>query len=64
MIQASNIEKSFGAQTLFEDVSFLIGRGERIGLVGRNGTGKSTLFKMILGTEHYDSGTLAIPKEY
>ena len=64
MIQASNIEKSFGAQTLFEDVSFLIGRGERIGLVGRNGTGKSTLFKMILGTEHYDSGTLAIPKDY
>ena len=64
MIIASNIEKSFGPQVLFENVSFLINKGERIGLVGKNGTGKSTLFKMILGTEKYDSGTLSSPKGY
>ncbi len=64
MIIASNIEKSFGPQTLFEDISFLINSGERVGLVGKNGTGKSTLFRMILGKEAYDSGTLSIPKGY
>ena len=64
MIIASNIEKSFGPQVLFEDVSFLINKGERIGLVGKNGTGKSTLFKMIMGEERQDSGTLSTPKDY
>lgn len=64
MIIASNIEKSFGPQVLFEDVSFLINKGERIGLVGKNGTGKSTLFKMIMGEEKQDSGTLSTPKDY
>ena len=64
MIIASNLEKSFGPQVLFESVSFLINSGERIGLVGKNGTGKSTLFKMILGNEKYDSGTLSCPKGY
>ena len=64
MIIASNLEKSFGPQVLFESVSFLINSGERIGLVGKNGTGKSTLFKMILGNEKYDSGTLSTPKGY
>jgi ATP-binding cassette subfamily F protein 3 len=64
MIIASNLEKSFGPQTLFEDVSFLINKGERIGLVGKNGTGKSTLFKMILGQEKQDSGTISTPKGY
>jgi ATP-binding cassette, subfamily F, member 3 len=64
MIIASNIEKSFGPQVLFEDVSFLINKGERIGLVGKNGTGKSTLFKMIMGEERQDSGTLSTPKNY
>ena len=51
MIIANNLEKSFGPQSLFEGVSFLINEGERVGLVGKNGTGKSTLFKMILGQE-------------
>ncbi len=64
MIIASNIEKSYGPQILFEDVSFLINKGERIGLVGKNGTGKSTLFKMILGQESIDSGTISTPKGY
>jgi len=64
MIIASTLQKSFGPQTLFDDVSFLINKGERIGLVGKNGTGKSTLFKMIMGEEKQDSGTLSTPKGY
>jgi ATP-binding cassette subfamily F protein 3 len=64
MIIATELEKSFGPQTLFEGMSFLINKGERVGLVGKNGTGKSTLFKMILGKESYDSGTLSWPKGY
>ena len=64
MIIASNLEKSFGPQILFDGVSFLINQGERVGLVGKNGTGKSTLFKMILGKEKYDAGTLSTPKGY
>jgi ATP-binding cassette subfamily F protein 3 len=64
MIIASNLEKSFGPQVLFEDVSFLINKGERIGLVGKNGTGKSTLFKMIMKEERQDSGTISTPKDY
>ena len=64
MIIASNIEKSFGPQVLFDGVSFLINPGERIGLVGKNGTGKSTLFRMILGNEKQDAGTLSTPKGY
>ena len=64
MIIASSIEKSYGPQILSEDVSLLINKGERIGLVGKNGTGKSTLFRMILGQENYDSGTLSIPRGY
>ena len=64
MIIANNIEKSFGPQSLFEGISFLINQGERVGLVGKNGTGKSTLFKMILGQESLDAGTLSIPKGY
>ena len=64
MIIASNLQKSFGPQVLFEDVSFLINKGERIGLVGKNGTGKSTLFKMIMEQESLDSGTLSTPRNY
>jgi ATP-binding cassette subfamily F protein 3 len=64
MIIANNLEKSFGAQTLFDGVSFLINKGERVGLVGKNGTGKSTLFKMILQQESAYSGTLSAPKGY
>jgi len=64
MIQASSLNKSYGAQTIFENLSFLVNRGERVGLVGRNGTGKSTLFKVILGQENLDSGQVVIPRDY
>lgn len=64
MIQLVNVTKSFGGRTLFEEVTFSLGNGEIIGLVGRNGTGKSTLFKIITGVESYDSGEVKIPKSY
>ena len=64
MIQASGLEKAYGDQELFANLSFLVSKGERVGLVGRNGTGKSTLFKMILGEEHADSGAILKPKGY
>ena len=64
MIQVSGLTKSFGARVLFEDVSFSISKGEIIGLVGRNGCGKSTLFKIIRGGENADEGNINIPKGY
>ena len=64
MIKASNIEKSFGMQGLFDNVSFLINQGDRVGLVGRNGSGKTTLFRMILGQEETDGGEMTMPRGY
>jgi len=64
MIQLTNISKRYGTQELFNDVNLRMNSGQRIGLVGRNGTGKSTLFKLILGEEFYDDGEISIPKNY
>ena len=64
MIQLTNLSKSFGGQTLFNDVNFKMQPQQKIGFVGRNGSGKSTLFKMILGEESHDSGSISIPKNY
>jgi len=64
MIQVGNLVKSYGKQNLFDNVSFSINAGERIGLVGRNGHGKTTLLRMLLGEEPADSGTISIPKHY
>jgi len=64
MIQISGLDKSYGQQVIFEDVSFTLNPGERVGLVGRNGHGKTTLLRMILGQEHPDSGTIRIPGGY
>ena len=64
MIQIQNVSKSFGIQVLLDGASLLVGDHERVGLVGRNGCGKSTLFKMILGQECLDGGSIDIPKKY
>jgi ATP-binding cassette subfamily F protein 3 len=64
MINAENLTKSFGGHTLFEDISFRLNSKERLGLVGRNGHGKTTLFKLISGDELPDSGSISIPKNY
>jgi ATP-binding cassette subfamily F protein 3 len=64
MIRVTDVEKSFGNQVLFEGLSFTINAREKIGLVGRNGTGKTTLFQIILGTIEPDEGSVAIPDGY
>lgn len=64
MIQAENLTKSFSGQVLFENISFKLNTRERLGLVGRNGHGKTTLFRLIIGTEHPDSGSITSPKNY
>ncbi len=64
MIQVTSLSKSYGGQDLFEDVTFNINSGERVGLVGRNGHGKTTMFRLILGMETADSGAINIPKDY
>lgn len=64
MLKVNGLSKSYGEQVLLNDVSFAISYGERIGLVGRNGHGKTTLFKIILGQEEYDSGEVSLPRHY
>ncbi|MBI4211663.1 MAG: ABC-F family ATP-binding cassette domain-containing protein, partial [Deltaproteobacteria bacterium] len=64
MLRIQNIEKSYTSQSLFEGASLTMTPGERLGLVGRNGHGKSTLFRMILGEEDLDGGEILIPKNY
>lgn len=57
LLSLSKLKKSFGERVLFDDVSFSVGENDKIGLVGANGCGKTTLFKIILGQETY-SGEL------
>jgi len=64
MIRVSGLRKSYGKQLLFDDVSFSLSPGERVGLVGRNGHGKTTLFKILLDEEHADDGEIFIPRGY
>jgi len=64
MIQLTNLTKSFGGQTLFKDLNLKVNSNQKIGLIGRNGTGKSTLFKIILDEESHDDGDVSIPKNY
>src|SRR5437016_10387070 len=62
IINAQKISKAFGAQPLFQDLSFTVSEGSRIGLIGPNGSGKSTLLRILAGTEEPDSGNIAIRK--
>lgn len=64
MLQLQEITKSFGERTLFENVTVVLSPRERVGLVGRNGMGKSTLFRIIQGEEQADGGEVSIPKNY
>jgi len=64
MIKISGLNKTFGGQVLFDDLSLNVNRGEKIGLVGRNGHGKTTLFQMIIGNVETNSGSITVPKGY
>ncbi len=64
MIEAHEISKEYGEQVLFRDATFNILPGERIGLVGRNGHGKSTLLRILCGEDEPDSGEIIVPKNY
>jgi ATPase subunit of ABC transporter with duplicated ATPase domains len=62
MISAVNIALQYGSKILFKDVSFRIGPHDRIGLVGSNGTGKSTMLRMLIGETSHDKGEIAKAK--
>ncbi|MDR0618124.1 MAG: ATP-binding cassette domain-containing protein [Endomicrobium sp.] len=64
MIKIAGLNKSFGSRILFDDLNLNINAKEKIGLVGRNGHGKTSLFKMILNKMDYDSGSISMPKNY
>ena len=57
-IKVTDLSKAFGIEELFNNVSFEIKKGERVGFVGANGAGKSTLMKCLLGEEEYDGGSV------
>ena len=62
MLRITNLSKAFGSRTLFRNVDWQTGAGQRIGLVGPNGVGKSTLFRIIMGEDDADEGEVIIPK--
>ena len=62
MLTVSQLSKSFNGRLLLDEVSILVNRGDRIGLVGPNGAGKSTLFSLILGETSPDSGQITLEK--
>lgn len=64
MFSVDNLTKSYGGHTLFDGVSFKINSRERVGIVGRNGHGKTTLFRMLIGETDYDAGSVTAPKNY
>jgi len=64
VINIENISKSFGGHTLFNKITFRVNPRERVGIVGRNGHGKTTLFRLITRDEDFDSGSITIPKNY
>ena len=63
MISANNISVYFGGQELFDKVSFMINKGDRIGLVGKNGAGKSTLLRILSGEQSPNDGSISTPND-
>lgn len=63
MLNIHNLSVSFGGTYLFEEVTFRLGAGDRVGLVGKNGAGKSTMLKILSGDLKPDSGSIATEKE-
>ena len=64
MLQINEVSLSFGAQEILDNISFNINSGERVGLVGRNGSGKTSIFKLITGEMRPESGKIVMPRNY
>ena len=62
MISFDKVSKSFAKQDILQDCSFQVNAGERVGIIGANGSGKSTVFKLVLGLENPDQGKILKPK--
>lgn len=62
-IDVQNLSKSFGAHILFENISFSISEGQHVGLIAKNGTGKTTLLSILTGKEGYDSGSIVFKRD-
>jgi len=60
VIEVRNLRKTFGDRLLFDDVSFVVPKGSIVGIIGANGMGKSTLFKMLVGLEQPDGGEIEV----
>lgn len=62
-LDIQNLSKSFGTQTLFHNISFSISEGQRVGLIAKNGTGKSTLLSILTGKERQDEGNIIFKRD-
>ena len=63
LLDVQNVSKAFGAHVLFESISFSIGEGQHVGLIAKNGTGKTTLLSLLSGKESVDSGSIIYRKD-
>lgn len=63
ILSCNNLTKSFGVESILENISFTVNEGDKIGVIGVNGTGKTTLFKIISGIYGYDSGEIYTSKD-
>ncbi|GGW91774.1 ABC-F family ATP-binding cassette domain-containing protein [Salegentibacter mishustinae] len=63
MLNIHNLSVSFGGEYLFEEITFRLGAGDRVGLIGKNGAGKSTMLKILAREQEYDEGQIARDKE-
>ena len=62
-LDVQQLTKSFGSLVLFHDISFSVAEGQRVGLIAKNGTGKSTLLSILSGHEGYDSGSIVFRRD-
>ncbi|MCW6661422.1 ABC-F family ATP-binding cassette domain-containing protein [Aerococcaceae bacterium NML201209] len=63
-LTVEHLHKTYGTKTLLKDIQFAIRTGDRVGLIGPNGTGKSSFLKVLAGIDHYDDGMISKPNEY
>src|SRR5947209_13013090 len=64
MLQVNNISLAYGARLVLDNVSFTVAPGEKAGLIGVNGAGKSSLLKIVAGYQEADSGTVMLPRTF